>query len=149
MGLYRHLLVPTDGSEIAAKAVAAAIALARHSGARLTFVTAMPPYRFHYDEEGRADTAVTADEHHRRTRDQAERILDGPAQAARAAGLECDTLYLENERPYQAILEAAELRSCDLIVMSSHGRRGLDALVHGSETREVLTHSQIPTLVYR
>jgi nucleotide-binding universal stress UspA family protein len=149
MNLYRHLLVPTDGSAIAAKAVEAAIALAKECGAKLTFVTALPPYRGHYDAEGCFDSAVTVDEHERFTRERAEHILDAPAQAARAAGLECETLFLQNERPYQAILDAAELGKCDLIVMASHGRRGLDRLVHGSETGKVLLHSTIPTLVYR
>jgi nucleotide-binding universal stress UspA family protein len=149
MAMYRHLLVPVDGSETAAKAVAAAIEFARQSGAKLTFVTALPRYRGHFDEDGRSDTALTIDEHDRRTRELAERILGAPAEAARAAGVECETLYLQNERPYQAILDAAELGKCDLIVMASHGRRGLDGLVHGSETRKVLTHSKVPTLVYR
>jgi len=149
MNLYRHLLVPTDGSAIAAKAVEAAIALAKECGAKLTFVTALPPYRGHYDAEGRFDSAVTVDEHERLTRKRAEHILGAPVQAARAAGLECETLYLQNERAWQAILDAAELCKCDLIVMSSHGRRGLDALVHGSVTHDVLARLRIPALVCR
>ena len=149
MGPYRHLLVPTDGSAIAAKAVEAAIAFAKGYGAKITFLTALPPYRGHYDAEGRFDSAVTVDEHERLTRKRAEQVLGAPVQAALAAGLECETLCLQNERAWQAILDAAELCKCDLIVMSSHGRRALDALMHGSVTHDVLARSRIPALVYR
>ena len=144
--MYRRILIPIDGSELAAKAVTPAITLARQYGAKLTFFTAMPRYRLPDEEETRRD-ALTVDEHHRRTREKAERILAGATREAKEAGVEFDTLYLENDQPYQGIIDAAELKNCDLIVMSSHGRRGIAALLYGSETRAVLTHSSIPTLV--
>jgi nucleotide-binding universal stress UspA family protein len=88
-------------------------------------------------------------DHERLSRDKAAAILDPAAARMRAAGIEVDTDYAESDRPYEAIIDAAKSRGCDLILMSSHGRQGLAELWYGSETREVLTHSQIPTLVYR
>jgi nucleotide-binding universal stress UspA family protein len=76
-------------------------------------------------------------------------VLDGVSAAAKSAGVECQTLHVEHEHVYQAILDAAAARGCDLIVMASHGRRGVSAVVLGSETVKVLTHSKIPVLVYR
>jgi nucleotide-binding universal stress UspA family protein len=81
--------------------------------------------------------------------DKAHAILEPAAARMRAAGLEVDTAFAESDRPYQAIIDTAKGRGCDLILMSSHGRHGIAELWHGSETRDVLTHSQIPTLVYR
>ena len=147
--MYRHILIPTDGSALAAKGVHAGLALARECGAKVTLLTAVPRYRPLNEDEARTGDYIAADEHHRCSRDRADRVLAAPVALAHAAGVDCDTLYLENDRPYQAILDAAELRKCDLIVMSSHGRSGLAALWYGSETRDVLTHSRIPTLVYR
>jgi nucleotide-binding universal stress UspA family protein len=80
---------------------------------------------------------------------QAKGLLDGIAARARAAGVEPRTDYALSDRPWQAIIKAAEKNGCDLIFIASHGRKGLSALLHGSETHEVLTHSSIPTLVYR
>jgi nucleotide-binding universal stress UspA family protein len=80
---------------------------------------------------------------------QANKVLGAVSAAAKSAGVACDTLHVEHELIYQAIIEAAEARKCDLIVMASHGRRGVSAVVLGSETVKVLTHSKIPVLVYR
>ena len=79
----------------------------------------------------------------------AEKVLGMVSGAAKAAGVACETLHVENKHVYQAIIDAAEARRCDLIVMASHGRRGVSAVVLGSETVKVLTHSKIPVLVYR
>jgi len=147
--MYRHILIPTDGSALAAKGVDAGLTLAKECGARVTLLTAVPRYRPLNEDEARTGEYIPAREHHRRSQVRADRVLAAPVALARAAGVDCDALYLENDRPYQAILDAAELRKCDLIVMSSHGRSGLAALWHGSQTRDVLTRSRIPTLVYR
>jgi len=80
---------------------------------------------------------------------QANKVLGTVSAAAKSAGVICDTLHIEHELVYQAIIDAAEARKCDLIVMASHGRRGVSAVVLGSETVKVLTHSKIPVLVYR
>jgi nucleotide-binding universal stress UspA family protein len=79
----------------------------------------------------------------------AEKVLGTVSATAKSAGVECETLHTEHEHVYQAIIEAAGYRGCDLIVMASHGRRGVAAVVLGSETVKVLTHSKIPVLVYR
>lgn len=147
--MYRHILIPTDGSDTAAKAITAGIELAKESGAKLTLFTAVPPYELPGEADVRMGNVLTPDEHHRRSKDKAESILADPLRLARAAGLDSSTYYLESDHPYQAIIDAAELNHCDLIVMSSHGRQGLAELWYGSETRAVLTHSHIPTLVYR
>jgi nucleotide-binding universal stress UspA family protein len=130
--MYKHILIPTDGSETAEKAVAAGIAFAREANARITWFTVIPEYQ-----------------HRELSRDAAEATLAEPARRAHAAEIACETDYALSNHPYEAIIAAAKRHGCDLILMSSHGRKGLPALVFGSQTRDVLTHSTIPTLVYR
>jgi nucleotide-binding universal stress UspA family protein len=95
-----------------------------------------------------ARRAISLWDHERMSRDKAHAILDPAAERLRAAGVECDTAYSECNRPFEAIVAAARGRGCDLILMSSHGRSGFAGLWHGSETRDVIAHSSIPTLVY-
>jgi nucleotide-binding universal stress UspA family protein len=148
--MYKHILIPTDGSETAEKAVAAGIQFARDANARITWFTAVPPYRPPSEGEMLARAhIVSLDEHEKRSREQAENMLARPAQRAREAGVECETDYAQSDHPYEAIIAAAKRHECDLIFMSSHGRKMLPALFFGSETRDVLSHSTIPTLVYR
>jgi nucleotide-binding universal stress UspA family protein len=148
--LYKHILIPTDGTELAAKALDAGIALAAQSKAKVTFFTAVPEYVMPTEGDILAHKKIESiADFEQRSRGLAERILAGPASRARAAGIEADTDYVESDRPSQAIVAAAEAHGCDLIVMSSHGRSGLAELWHGSQTHDVLTHSSIPTLVYR
>jgi nucleotide-binding universal stress UspA family protein len=147
--MYKHILIPTDGSKTAAKAVEAGIDFAREARAKVTLFTAVPEYKPPSEAEILGRHVVSLEEHERRSLEKADAVLDPAAQQVRAAGVECETAFAESDHPYQAIIEAAERRGCDLIVMSSHGRHGLAALWHGSETREVLAHSRIPTLVYR
>jgi nucleotide-binding universal stress UspA family protein len=147
--MYKHILIPTDGSETAEKGVEAGIEFAREANARITWFTAVPEYQLPVQAEGSLRRAVSLEEHDRRSREKAGGILGRLASRARAAGVECDIDYAQSDHPYQAIIQAAEQHGCDLILMASHGRHGLSALVHGSETHDVLTHSSIPTLVYR
>jgi nucleotide-binding universal stress UspA family protein len=147
--MYKHILIPTDGSEIADKAVAAGIEFARDANAKVTWFTAVPEYQPPSEADVMARRAVSLQEHERRSREAAEKLLAGPAHRAQAAGVACDTDYAQSDRPYEAIIAAAKRHGCDLIFMSSHGRKLLPALFFGSETRDVLTHSAIPTLVYR
>ena len=147
--MYKHILIPTDGSETADKAVQAGIEFARDQKAKVTWFTAVPEYQLPTQAEVMSRHAITPDEHALRGRDKAEAIFAAVAPRARAAGIEFDTDYVQSDEPYKAIIDAAKRHGCDLIFMASHGRTGLSALVHGSETREVLTHSTIPTLVYR
>ena len=147
--MYKHLLIPPDGSELASKAVEAGIEFARHANARVTLFTAVPEYQPPSEVEVMSRQVISLWDHERISREKAQAILEPAAQRVRAAGVPCDTGYAESDHPYQAIIDAAKSRGCDLIVMSSHGRQGFAELWHGSETREVLTHSDIPTLVYR
>lgn len=147
--MYKHILIPTDGSETAQKAVQAGIDFAREAKAKVTLFTAVPEYQPPGESDVFSRRAVSLWDHERMSRDKAEAILEPVARRMREAGVPCDTAYAESDRPYQAIIDAAERNGCDLILMSSHGRHGLAELWRGSETREVLTHSRIPTLVYR
>jgi nucleotide-binding universal stress UspA family protein len=147
--MYKHILIPTDGTEVADKAIAAGIEFARSSGAKVTLFTAVPEYRPPSEADLMARrTVVSLWDHERISRDNAHAILDPLAERLRAAGVECDTAYIECDRPFEAIVAAAKSHACDLILMSSHGRSGLPALWYGSETREVIAHSSVPTLVY-
>jgi nucleotide-binding universal stress UspA family protein len=147
--MYRHILIPTDGSELAGKAVEAGIAFARSIGARVTGFTAVPEYRAPSHAELMAGTAMSLEEHERRVRMHAEQVLVPLMRRAGAAGVRCDTDYAQSDRAYEAIVRAAEAHGCDLIFIASHGRRGFSALIHGSQTQGVLATSRIPTLVYR
>ena len=148
--MYKHILIPTDGSETAEKAVDAGIEFARDAKAKVTWFTAVPAYRLPTEAELMSKHhVVTPEEHELNSAKKAKEILSSVVERARKAGIDCDTDYTQSDTPYEAIIEAAKKHDCDLIFMASHGRRGLSALVHGSETRDVLTHSSIPTLVYR
>ena len=148
--MYRHLLIPTDGSEVAEKAVAAGIEFARSIGARVTAFTAMPEYRVPMPSEFRSYKQVPSPKKHEDwAKGQAESILKAIGKRAAEAGVQCEGDYVLSDYPHQAIIDAAKRNDCDLIFMASHGRGGLSGLIHGSETRGVLTGSKIPTLVYR
>jgi len=133
--MYKHILIPTDGSQVASDAIPRAIALAKVLGAKVTGITVTVPSEVFADA-----TRALAD---------AEKYLGEVRDAASAAGLSCRVIRAEHEQPYQAIIEAAKKNGCDLIAMASHGRRGVSALVLGSETVKVLTHCTVPVLVYR
>jgi len=147
--VYRHILIPIDGSPAADKAIAAGIELARSRKAKVTLFTAVPEYQPPGEAEPMARRAIAFWDHERISRDNAQAILRPAAERLRAAGVECATAYAECNRPHEAIIDAARARCCDLILMSSRGRSGLSELWYGSETHAVLEHSSIPTLVYR
>ena len=149
MAFFKHILAPTDGSALADKAVDAAIAFAADCGARLTAFTAVPEYREPNESAVMSHHVTPPAAHHDAVRRRAREILEGVAQKARAAGVDYADDYAECDRPHEAIIEAAKRHGCDLIFIASHGRRGMAALIHGSETQAVLTNSTIPTLVYR
>lgn len=149
MAHFKHILVPTDGSALAGKAVDAAIAFAADCGARLTAFTAVPEYREPNESAVMSHHVAPPAAHHEAVRRLARETLDAVARKARAAGVDYADDFAECNRPHEAIIEAARRHACDLIFMASHGRRGMSALIHGSETQAVLTRSTIPTLVYR
>jgi nucleotide-binding universal stress UspA family protein len=146
--MYKHILIPTDGSKLADKAIEAGIEFARSSGAKVTLFTAVPEYQPPGEAEVMGRRVISLWDHERISRDNADAILLPAAERLRAAGVECDTAYSECNRPFEAIVAAAQGRGCDLILMSSHGRSGVAELWYGSETRDVIAHSHIPTLVY-
>jgi nucleotide-binding universal stress UspA family protein len=147
--MYKHILVPTDGSDLSDKAIDAALDFARETGAKVTGFTAVPEYPIPGEAELMARRVISMEQHERNSRELAEKALARIAARARSTGVEFDTDYAQSDRPHEAIIRAAERHGCDLIFMASHGRRGISKLVHGSETQGVLTHSTIPTLVYR
>jgi nucleotide-binding universal stress UspA family protein len=145
--MFTNILIPTDGSDLASKAVEQGVLFAKEIGAKITAVTVTEP--FHFLSVKPSELECTPIEYKKYAEAHANKVLGVVAAAAKSAGVACDTLHTEHEQIYQAIIEAAEARKCDLIVMASHGRRGVAAVVLGSETVKVLTHSKIPVLVYR
>ena len=145
--MYTHILIPTDGSELAGKAVQHGIALAKRVGAKAIVLTVLPPFHtFTTDAQMIEDTPA---QYKARMQKHAAKVLGAGAHEAQAAGVACETVQIEHEHPYQAIIDTAGSKGCDLIVMASHGRHGISAIVLGSETVKVLTHSKIPVLVHR
>lgn len=148
--MFKHILVPIDGSEISQATGSRACSFAREIGARLTFYYAIPAYLpSAIAGEALFDDALAFDAFRAAMDKQADTILRGAKQAANDAGVACETLSSECDSPYEGIIAAAEKQACDLIFMASHGRRGASALLLGSETQKVLTHCKIPVLVYR
>jgi nucleotide-binding universal stress UspA family protein len=145
--VYRHILIPTDGSELAAQAVDHGLAFAKSIGAKITVLTTTEPFHvFSTDPKMITDTAPVYKRH---ATEFAAKILGAVATSANAAGVPCETIHLEEGFPYEGIIKTANAKGCDLILMASHGRRGVSAIVLGSETVKVLTHSKTPVLVYR
>ena len=145
--MFKHLLIATDGSELSQDAARKAIALAKSLGARISAVTASLPY--HVFTRDYVMVSDTEDSYNRECRNRAEGYLSVVRGAAQAAGVACDEIHTFNEQPHAAIIDTANQRGCDLICMASHGRGGLTALIVGSVTAKVLTHSRIPVLVWR
>jgi nucleotide-binding universal stress UspA family protein len=145
--MYRHLLIATDGSELADKAVHYGIALAKETGAKVTALTVSEP--FHAIAVEPAMLEDTPASYDARVSERAANVLAAVAGRAKAAGVVCETVHGSDAHPYRSIIDTALSKGCDLIVMASHGRRGMSAVVLGSETVKVLTHSKIPVLVYR
>jgi nucleotide-binding universal stress UspA family protein len=145
--MYKHILIPTDGSDLSKEAVSYGISLAKAVNADVTAITVTVP--FHTYTLDSAMLEDTPESYKKRMTALAAKCLDQVKDAAKAGVKKCETIHVEHEHPYQAIIDAAKARSCDLIVIASHGRRGVAAIVLGSETLKVLTHSTVPVLVYR
>jgi nucleotide-binding universal stress UspA family protein len=145
--MFKHILIPTDGSDLSRKAILYAVQLAKESGAKVTGLTVTEPY-----QAASMDTVfvpVDLGDYEEQSRVLSEKAVEQVKMAAQAAGVPCETIREVHDQPYRAIIDAALALGCDLIVMASHGRRGISALLLGSETAKVLTHSTIPVLVYR
>jgi len=147
--MFKHILVPTDGSDLSRETVRRAISFAKEAGARITAFYAKPEYPVTYYGEGALIDPTTPEKFAELAEQQAQQVLGDVAAASAAAGVACQTMSLTSDIPYEAIIQAADESGCDLIFMASHGRRGISGLLLGSETNKVLTHSKIPVLVYR
>jgi nucleotide-binding universal stress UspA family protein len=147
--MFKHLLVPTDGSALSDETVASAVQFAVETGAEITFLYVRPDYPVSYFGEGALVDPTTPESFADMTEKMAQEILDRSSAVAQASSVPCRTLSAINDLPYEAIIDTAGEHGCDLIFMASHGRRGLVGLLLGSETQKVLTHSSIPVLVYR
>jgi nucleotide-binding universal stress UspA family protein len=144
--MFKRILVPTDGSDITRKAVDAAIALAKSLGAQLYTISVKEPFPYSAISEMQPTPPQEFFDAQERI---ATKRLTQVADAAKAAGVTCEAHSVEALHPWEAIIEHAKRMECDLVVMASHGRRGVSALLLGSETQKVLTHSSVPVLVVR
>jgi nucleotide-binding universal stress UspA family protein len=145
--VYKHILIPTDGTALSRKAIKQGVRLARRLGAKVTVFIATPNFRFYT-----LDPMMSRDSPERYLSDcrkYAKRALDAAQKLAAAQHVRCRTQHVVADHPYKAIIGAAGRSRCDLIVMASHGRRGVSRFVLGSETNKVLSHSNIPVLVCR
>ena len=145
--MFKNILIPTDGSERATTAVKHGVDFAKEIGAKVTGLTVTEP--FHVWSLKPSQLEYTPAEYKKLSKTHAEKVLGSVLAAAGSADVSCETVHVEHEHPYQAIIDTAASKGCDLILMASHGHRGVAAVVLGSETVKVLTHSKIPVLVYR
>jgi len=145
--MYTHILIPTDGSALSEMALRSGIELARALGAQVTVVTITTPF---HGLGGEAVLSQDPEQYEKHISALARQYLDAAKSIAAAApSVPCSFVHAEHEYPYRAIIDMARKRGCDVIFMASHGRHGMSAIVLGSETLKVLTHSSIPVIVYR
>jgi nucleotide-binding universal stress UspA family protein len=145
--MFRHILLPTDGSPLSEVAIQQGIRFAKSIGAQVTGLCVMPRQQSSFYEAEIPQDAL--EQAARRSKEIAQTYLAAIEKAAKESGVACDVIYEGNDYPYEVIIRVAKQKGCDLIMMASHGRRGVGALLLGSETQKVLTHSKIPVLVYR
>ncbi len=148
--MYKHILLPTDGSTLSEKAVKQCIRLAKSIKAKVTVIHVTPEFQMLMDEGfAMANVAVIKKRFDEETTKRSKKILDETKAGADAAGVECGCVTVAGGEPYDAIVKQAKKSKCDLIMMASHGRKGLASILLGSETAKVLMHSVIPVLVVR
>lgn len=145
--MYKHILIATDGSELAAKALTHGLALAKAVNAKVTVATVTEPWTAVMT--GEMGIAYPVEDYDKAVTANAAEILQKVLETARGAGVDVATLHVKDRFPADGIIDTANERGCDLIVMASHGRRGLTRLILGSQTQSVVTHSTIPVLVCR
>jgi nucleotide-binding universal stress UspA family protein len=147
--MFKHILVPTDGSALSMNSVARAAAYAQETGARITLFYAQPEAPSVYAGLGAVSNTHLSQDLQTRLDEAATEILDAAEKVVHDAGASCQRVVRVGGKPYELIIAAADANGCDLIFMASHGRSGVSALLLGSETQKVLAHSTIPVLVYR
>lgn len=135
--MFRHVLIPTDGSKLAHKAAEHGISLAKQVGARITALIVEPRFMSERFKDYAKQSSA-----------QASSVLSGIADEAKAAGVQCETIQMTHDSPYEAILATAMENGCDIIVMASHGQSGIVRMILGSVTAKVLASTTIPVLVY-
>ena len=146
--MYRNILIATDGTVLAEKAVSHGLQLAKSVGAKATAMIVEAPFNVYEVPESRVPHMSEAfAQHAEQIKQHATKVLSRVADAAKAAGVSCETVQVEHDHPYEAIIATAKDKGCDLIVMASHGRSGISAVLLGSVTNKVLTHTKIPVLV--
>ena len=145
--MFKHILIPVDGSDFSDRAIGAGVRFAKSVNARITGFIAEPEYKLPTHGEIISRTAVSMYEHSAEVRVHAQSVLRRIADRAQAEGVPYDSAFVENDRPVDAIVDAAEKHHCDLILMASHGRHGLDKLLNGSAAQGVVSHTKIPVLV--
>ncbi|HSN21613.1 MAG TPA: universal stress protein [Usitatibacter sp.] len=149
--MFKHILVPTDGSPLSLKAARTAVALAKVHGAKVTAIHVMAPYVppttgdgiMYYPE------SFSPQEYKKAVEKEAQKALDKVKAEADAAKVPFDSVAVTHDQPWESIVDTAKKAKCDVVVMASHGRRGIAGLLLGSETTKVLTHSRTPVLVCR
>ena len=145
--MFQHILIPTDGSELSKLAVKSGVQFAKETHAKITGLTVTRPFNYFGTETLHMSESV--EKYSRDCETQAQRNLSTLKEEAAKADVFCEFLHRSNEHPYEEIVKTAQDKHCDVIFMASHGRRGVGALILGSETQKVLTHTKIPVLVYR
>ena len=145
--MYSHILIPTDGSELAERGVDHGLALAKALRAKVTIVTVTEPMAAYASADAALGWRAALADFTKYKDAAAEALLSASKQRAETVGAVAETLQVQHANPGEAIVEAARSRDCDLIVMASHGRRGLTRLFLGSQTSEVLANSPVPVLV--
>lgn len=144
--MFKHILLPTDGSPLSENAMLQCLQFAKETGAKVTSVHVIPD--FHMYNLSAELVATSRDQYEEDFAKHADHYLSKVSSAAQEIGVPCETSVLHNDHPYEAIISAAEQKDCDLIAMATHGKKGLKGLLVGSETQKVLTYSQIPVLVF-
>jgi nucleotide-binding universal stress UspA family protein len=148
--VYKHILLPVDGSELSIKAAEECLAFAQATGARVTALNVVSSPGIVLEEAMTSGLVQKLEKSFREVAvEQAEKMLARLVEAAKAKGVPCESRVVVGDHPYREIIDAAGRFQCDLIMMASHGRRGLEGLVLGSETVKVLTHCSVPVLVVR
>ena len=144
--MYKHILVPTDGSTLSRKAIREAVRVAKTTKARVTALHVLPKYHPPYEL---GMWVQEEDDYEATCHQRSKKIIGYVQKECAAAGIRCAGLDIFSDRPYEEIIKVARKQKCDLVVMASHGRRGLAGVLLGSETQKVLTHGKTPVLVVR
>lgn len=145
--MYKHLLIAVDGSGFSDRALNQGLELAKTIGAKVTIIHVTPPWSS--IAMGEVAVMFPPEEYERNMAEAAAKLLVRDAAAAKALVIDCETVQATEPQPHKAIVDTAAAKGCDLIVMGSHGRRGIAGLLMGSVTQKTLTHSNVPVLVYR